>query len=191
MFEMKTLLEDKIKFSYMVAATILGFFAFFLLIKHDIGGFSSLEQQIIDAHNNMKLLDSMAEYKQYIGQFNSQFSESKGANWLVELLTNFSKDENITLGTIKPLETRTVADYKIVRITADGTATYQNLLRLVKTLEGYKKYILIEQLSVSVHEISPAFSSPGLIAPGAARTQQEMESTRIAKFALRIALIGT
>ncbi len=198
MADIKKIFEDKVKFSYLLAGAALCFFAFFLLVKIDLGSISGFNRGTAETRNNLELLKKTVDFKDYINRFDSQFTESRGVNWLMETLTSFSKDEDITLGTIKPTEVHTVAGYRIIRITADGSAAYPSLLRLIQNLEKNKKHIIIEQLTITVREgpstgMRPTFTTPGIMRTLQQGPQQgpgQESNIRMAKFTLNIASIS-
>jgi hypothetical protein len=159
MIDLKKITEDKAQFSYAVAFLCIGIFSFFLLFKIDVGNFIKLENTISQTGQNLTILAGTTEYIIYQDQFNQRLAEQKGANWLIDVLSSLSEKEDIALGVIKPLPMQNISGYNILRVTTDGKASYESLQRLIKALEAYKSYIIVERLSASA-------AGAELLAPG-------------------------
>jgi hypothetical protein len=101
-------------------------------------------------------------------------------------------DKNeITLGSVKPLESHSVSGYRVIRVTAEGTADYPNMLSLLSGIEGYDKYICVETLNVSADEepvdFPGSFAGRGLMPP---QMKPEQPKERKTKFTLTIASLA-
>lgn len=187
----KKILDDRERFSFAVFIFLLSAFAFFLLIKNDLGAFFRMDRVLKETHENLNTLANTADYKDYINQFDSQFVGTGNANWLMEILTELAGKKNVTLGSIKPLESYSVSGYRIIRVTAEGTASYPNIPVLLSGIESYNKYICIEALNISVGresaDFSDSFSGRGLMPP---QMRPEQPGTRRTKFTLTIASLA-
>ncbi len=189
MDEFKKIFNDKVKFSYIISFSLAAIFAILLLVKHDIGNFFKLGRAMQDARTNLNVLADSVEYKDYVRKFDLQFVEPRSADWLMEVLTGLSDKEDITVGLVKPLEIRTVPGYKIIRVSANGSASYDNLLRLLKELESYKKYIYVEDLSINAAgpEAGSMYTAPG----GRINEPLPQAGAKIAKFTLTVASLNS
>jgi len=198
MNDIKKLLDDKVKFSYAVSFLFLGILAFVLLVKHDIGGSFKLDQRLTDTHNNLRRLEKTADYIDYLNQFDSKFTENKGSNKLMEILSTTAKEKGVTLGILKPLETKTVSGYKMTRVAAEGSGTYPDIVDLIKTLENYEKYIFVEHMAINAGENRQGNMGQSIAGPSRtigssskhASGGEAAANTSISKFTLNIALLN-
>jgi hypothetical protein len=84
--DIRKILDDREKFSFAILIFLLSVFAFFLLIKHDMGIFFRNDRGLKEARENLKTLANTADYKNYISQFDSRFLGTPNANWLMGIL---------------------------------------------------------------------------------------------------------
>jgi len=147
--------NDKIKMTYIVSFSLLGIFAYFLLFKNDVGNFYRLNNVYRETNKNLQTLKRAAEYKSYTDEFNSRLAIAKGPNWLIEAIGTAATNEGVALELVRPIETRAVSGYKVIRVMAEGKATYVDILRLLSRLEGYEKCLFVEELSLSAEGAPP------------------------------------
>lgn len=152
MDDIKNIFEDKTKLAYAIVFLIIGIFAFVLLGKYDTGNFLRLVKSQRETHNSLRMLKSLAGYNEYTNQFDAQFLASTSSSKLMEIMGKLAEKNGIAPGVVKPLETRVVAGYRIVRVTAEGNTPYSNLVHLVAALEGQKEYISVENISIKMPE---------------------------------------
>ena len=215
------IVNDKIKMTYIVSFSLLGIFAYFLLFKYDIGNFYRLNSVYQETNKNLQTLKRAAEYKSYTGQFNSRLAIEKGPNWLMEAIGAAATSEGVALELVRPIETRLVSGYKVIRVMAEGKATYADILHLLSRLEGYEKYLFVEEFSLLAEGTPPQVLSrrptmaremaigeqgsplppgappmgkvPGVGGMPSAGTRQDLSpaTERTAKFRISIAAFGT
>ncbi len=190
--DIKKLLEDRIKLYYTISFFLLGTFAFFLLVKHDMGSFFTSGRSMRETRENMNTLQRTAAFRSYTYQFDQQFSEPSESGSLIEIVTDMAKKEGITLDVVKPLETNLVSGYRKVRVLAEASVPYTTLLSFLDSIEKHKKYIYIEHLDVAAggSELGSGVMRPP-ISRGLPQSQQfnMRPEARLAKFSLVIALI--
>lgn len=148
MFDIKKISNDKTSLAAFLSLLTLGMLAFLLLIKYDLGNFNRLNKTIRETKNNIDTLENLVEHKAYICRFNERFAEKRGPDWLMEVLAKLAKEESITFSTIKPIQPRSVAGYKIISVEGDGIVSYTNLFRLLRRIEDCSGYIFVERLSI-------------------------------------------
>lgn len=156
--EIKNILNDRINVAYIVSFSILAVFAYILLVKCDISNLYRLNTVFQETNLSLQTLKRMNDYKAYTSKFDSTFVSAKGTNWLIEIITELSKKEGVALELLKPAESRTIAGYKIIMVTAEGTAAYPNMVRFLNRLENFEKRLFIEEIGFSV-EKGPAVPS--------------------------------
>ncbi|MFA5256252.1 MAG: GspMb/PilO family protein [Candidatus Omnitrophota bacterium] len=183
----RKILDDRERFSFAVFIFLLLVFAFFLLVKYDLGTFFRMDRILKETHENLNTLANTVDYKNYINQFDSQFVGTGNTSGLMEILTDLVNEKNVTLESIKPLESYSVLGYRIIGVTAEGTASYPSILSLLFSIEDYSKYIRIESLTINAGRKSTDFPDPfvgrGLMPPHMRPEQPEARKT---KFTLTI-----
>lgn len=143
----KNILSDKMKVANIAAFSVLGIFAYLLLVQHDIGGFYKLNARNGEVSQNLAILKTIAQYKNYVSQFNSNFAMGKGTSSLVNVVTDMARKESVTLSLVRPMESASIAGYKKIGVIVEGRAPYYNMLRFVADLEASEKLIVIEGFS--------------------------------------------
>jgi len=189
MVNLKDLLEDRVKFSEVMALVILCVFAFLLLAKNDLGRFRRLDTVMSDARENVRDLDKVKELKRYIEHFNSTFVERKSANWLMETLNQMAQKANLSFSSMKPLEGMSVAGYRLTRVSGNGTAAYTSILLLVKDIEEFGKYMFVEELSIST--LSAAQGSPLILGEVPAASSGQTSAKQPVNFTINVCIVGT
>ena len=158
--EIKKILNDRLKVFYIACALFLSIFSYLIIVRYDINNFYKTANSLREADYNLGVLKAIAQYKDYIKQFNSQFAVDNGANWLIDVISRAAAKESITLDLVRPLDSRIVSGYKNISIGVEGRAPYHNLTRFVADLENNERYVLIEDFSFA-SERSLADSSAG------------------------------
>lgn len=177
MIDINSILDDRKKAWSIAASVVLCVLAFILLFQHDFGSFRKTELAIVESRQNKATLDSVGEYKKYLKEFNIYLAPGNGTDWFMETLTTMSKDKDITLSAVKPLETEHSTGYGIVKVSIEGVSSYKKLLRFIEALEDNKEHMLIEDISMKAIETDTGWSAKGSSAvPGENRPRDRSVS---------------
>jgi hypothetical protein len=148
MIDINSLLSDKKKTCTILSALILCALAFVLLFKYDFGNFRKIKLATAEDKYNRAILDSLAEHKKYLKEFDAYLAPVNGIDWLIGAITSAAKYNSVTLSAVKPLEAERSSGYNIVKASVEGTSSYENLFRLIESLEDSKEHVFIESISV-------------------------------------------
>ncbi len=146
--DIKILWGDKVKRVHIIAFTVLFFLAYFLIVKHDIGTFAKLSNDLFEAESNLRDIDVISKNRDFAEKYNKEFALKKGAQFLIELITNTAKDEGIEIDLVRPLKSVDMSGYRKIRVLIEGKAVYHNLGRFVSTLENSEKHLFIEDFNM-------------------------------------------
>lgn len=149
MENIKTIFDDKAKFSSIIAYAAMALLAFLLIFKIDVGASVKLIRNLKDTHDSLTALENITEYKSYISQFESQFAESVSAGQFMDMLADIANREGISLGSLKPTGGRSILGLKEVSIATEGTTDYFTLLRLLNRIEYSNKYLYVTSIGIN------------------------------------------
>lgn len=176
---LKKILQDKIKLAYIVSFLVLIIFAFLLLVKGDMGKIYSSKGLNLEVSDNLDTLKTIAEYKEYINEFDSKFTVSgKSTNWLIETVTGIANAKSVPLRLVRPLENTAFSNYKTISVLMEGNAPYHNIANFISSLENNEKYIVIEKFELKAQDTAPAwqeqrFQRPSMPFPASMSYPQE------------------
>lgn len=192
----KNILNDRIKLSYMIAVSVLAVFAYILLIKIDGGNFARLGSAIREVNDNLIILQDISGYKAYLSEFDSNFVTDKDANWLIDILTKFAADTDVRIDSLKPVSGAAISDYRVRSINAEGEASYPNLLRFIRKIENYKLGLFVERLSMtkgSVEGYGRQDTGPGVFGqamPAIGKPSASVDETGLIRFELVLSFLS-
>lgn len=146
---LRDVLNNRIKTAYIASYITLVVFAYILIVKIDGGRLRSLNRTALEAGQNLRTLQMLAQYRTYIAQFNSHFAADKGASSLIETVTDAARKESITLSLIRPVEGGIKSGYRKIGVLAEGRAPYYNIVRFLADLENRETFIAIEEFNLS------------------------------------------
>ncbi|MBL7157595.1 MAG: hypothetical protein ISS92_05505 [Candidatus Omnitrophica bacterium] len=147
--------KNKIKFAYAVSFFIIGFFAYMLLVRHDIGKFYTLRHALTETRKNLYIVKTIVEYKDYVDKFNRDFTINISENKLVDRVREIADKNSTKLEMVRPFESQFMSGYKNLRVIVQGEAPYRNLAYFIKELEGGEDYFIVEELKLTAREPSP------------------------------------
>jgi len=145
----KNILSDRVKLSHVIAFSILAVFAYILLVKIDGGNFARIDSALRKVNENLVILRYASGYKAYLSEFDSNYVTDKDANWLIDILTNLAADADVRINSLKPVSGAAISDYRIRSVSAEGEASYNNLLRFIRKIENYEMRLFIERLTMA------------------------------------------
>lgn len=147
--KIKNILKDKVKTAYVAAFALLALLAFILIGKHDIGNFFRLSGESREAEHNLTTLKRSADYKIFLSDFKKQFAAGNGTGWLMEVVTDFARKDNVAIEFLRPWDTNFIRGTRVIRVMAEGRAPYANMMRFLGRLENYEKFLYVEDLSIT------------------------------------------
>lgn len=147
--KLKDILNDRMKVAYAVTFIVLGLFAYFLLVRVDIGNLYRGERHLKELNDNLNMLRAFAVYKDYINEFDTKFAvHEKGIEWLMEIVSESAKKKSVLLELVKPLEGASLFGYKKASVLVEGEAPYHEMAYFISDLENNEKYIFIEKFEL-------------------------------------------
>ena len=158
---MNGVLADKKKMWSIVSLLVLFAFAFFLLFKYDFGNYRKIKASLGRIELNKATLNSLSGHEKRLKELSSSLTAEHDVNWLMETLTNISKESGVFLNAVKPMGTDVSLGYSIAKVSIKGKTPYKNLLRLIKNIEGSNEMIFIDSIFLmsSAGEYAPAEKS--------------------------------
>lgn len=177
----KNITKDRGKMAYIIALGFLGVFSYILIIKGDVGDLHRLMTAYNATSGNLRTLAQATEYSGFINAFDSVYITAKDANWLMEELTKLASDTRVKLSSLRPAQAGGIPDYRIIRVAAEGEASYRDLLNFIRKLENHENRLFVEELSLSVVKESrqaqgapmPKIMNMGVMGPGTSSSPEQ------------------
>ena len=192
--DIKYILGDKRKVAYVCSFIALGFFAYILLVRHDIGDILRSNREFDEAGKNLKMLKDAKGDSAYLAEFKALRTSGQDANALINTVMAAAKNASVVVGSLKPLASTDVKGYSIMRVTAEGEAPYSDFLRFIDRMERFEARLYIEECEVTMSGNTSRQFMPGR---GAGRSMNpineapptDSKSADVVKFKLVLASI--
>ena len=152
----KAILEDRTKKAYLIAFGALAVIFYILIVRCDLGGLKQLNTSSTDTVKIEQVLKKINIYQDYIAKFNSTFVIDQGPSTLIWFVGEAAESESVVLDRVRPLESKTVPGYRMIRVSAEGVSSYAGILRLLNRIENGDKRLFVEELEMSSEGYSQA-----------------------------------
>lgn len=164
MIDINSVLGDRKKTWSIAALLILCALAFILLFKYDYGNYRKIKLAASENKYNKATLDSLGKYEKYLKEFNTYLAPGNDIDRFMGILTVMSRNNGVVLSAVKPSETERSSGYDIVKVSIEGTSSYETLLRFIETIEDSKEYMFIDSISVKSIETGAGASAKNRLA---------------------------
>jgi len=146
--DIKTITKNPIKMAYVVMVGGFLLIGYFLIVKVDLAKINSLKAENQRIKANIQKAKEINAYRDSLREFNQYSIVPRGANWLVEKITDLAKKNKVTLGYVEPLDSFEQNDYSVQKVLVEGSGFYFDVVKFLLMLENDEKYTYVEELQL-------------------------------------------
>ena len=147
--ELKTISKNPIYMAYLVSIAGLLFLGYLLIWKVDVEGMQKLKKEKERIIVNIVKVKEISKYRSSLKNFNKHSIVAKGANWLVEKISEVAKQNKVVLSYVEPLDSFVESDYSVQKVLVEGNGYYFSVDQFLLSIENDEKYTFIEELQLT------------------------------------------
>ncbi|MDD5438613.1 MAG: hypothetical protein PHS37_00305 [Candidatus Omnitrophica bacterium] len=154
--DIKEILNDKIKRAYIISVVVLAVIAWQLFLRVDVSTITALTHTRDTLNGNLDIIKNIIQTKRYIGDFDANYIVKKEQNAVIQVITELSKEANVTLDLVQPDERPFVAGrYRGLSIEVIGSGSYQAVTNFISIIENNPDYFIIAYCDLSAEDRAP------------------------------------